>query len=118
MSKQTPPCVLIVEDDALLRTCTILHLKGDGLDVLEAEDAEQALERLRDHPEVTTVFSDINMPGRFDGLALVTKIAKLRPSVRLILTSGRAKPAGMPEGVRFLAKPYRSDFLTDLIRAA
>jgi two-component system, response regulator PdtaR len=69
---------------------------------------------------VTTVFSDINMPGAFDGLSLINKIFRLRPDVQLILTSGRGLPpdAEMPVGARFLLKPYHTNQLTSLIRAA
>jgi DNA-binding NtrC family response regulator len=66
------------------------------------------------------VFTDINMPGRFDGLCLAQTIARIRPDIRLILTSGRAPPPRgvMPEGARFLPKPYSYASLTALIDQA
>jgi CheY-like chemotaxis protein len=112
--------VLVVEDEALVRDCTVAQLEDAGFCVIEAADAEEAMREFEDHALVTTVFSDINMPGAFDGLSLVHKIFRLRPDVQLILTSGRGLPidAEMPVGARFLLKPYHADQLTSLIRAA
>jgi CheY-like chemotaxis protein len=117
---RTRPFVLVVEDEALVRDCTVAQLEDAGFSVIEAADAEEAMREFADHALVTTVFSDINMPGAFDGLSLVHKIFRLRPDVQLILTSGRGLPldADLPAGVRFLLKPYHANQLTSLIRAA
>ncbi len=112
--------VLVVEDEALVRECTVAHLEDAGFNVIEAADGEEALHEFEGHALVTTVFSDINMPGAFDGLSLAHKIFQLRPEVQLILTSGRGAPldADLPVGARFLLKPYNANQLTSLIRAA
>jgi two-component system, response regulator PdtaR len=112
--------VLVVEDEALVRDCTVAQLEDAGFSVIEAGGAEEAMREFEDHAQVTTVFSDINMPGAFDGLSLINRIFRLRPDVRLILTSGRGLPfdADMPLGARFLLKPYHANQLTALIRAA
>jgi two-component system, response regulator PdtaR len=117
---RTRPFVLVVEDEALVRDCTVAQLQDAGFTVIEAACGEQAMRAFEDHALVTTVFSDINMPGAFDGLSLVNKIFRLRPDVQLILTSGRGLPldAMMPAGARFLLKPYKANQLTALIRAA
>ncbi len=114
------PFVLVVEDEALVRDCTVAQLEDAGFSVIEAAGGEEAMREFEDHALVTTVFSDINMPGAFDGLSLINKIFRLRPDVQLILTSGRGLPldAEMPLGARFLLKPYNSYQLTALIRAA
>jgi CheY-like chemotaxis protein len=112
--------VLVVEDEALVRDCTVAQLEDAGFSVIEAAGAEEAMREFQDHALVTTVFSDINMPGAFDGLSLIKKIFQMRPDVQLILTSGRGLPldAEMPAGARFLLKPYHASQLTSLIRAA
>ena len=91
-----------------------------GCSVIEAADGEEALRVFEAHSDVTTVFTDINMPGPFNGLSLAHKIFQMRPQVQLILTSGRGSPseAEMPVGGHFLPKPYDCDQLTALIRAA
>jgi CheY-like chemotaxis protein len=119
-SSRIRPFVLVVEDEALVRNCTVAQLEDAGFAVIEAADAEEGLREFEDHALVTTVFSDINMPGAFDGLSLMHKIFRLRPKVQLILTSGRGFPpnAEMPAGARFLMKPYNANQLTALIKAA
>jgi two-component system, response regulator PdtaR len=117
---RTSTLILIVEDEALVRVCTAALLLDAGCAVIEAADAEEALRAFEAHDQVTTVFTDINMPGAFSGLSLAHKIFRLRPQVQLILTSGRASPpeSEMPAGGHFLPKPYDYDQLTSLIRAA
>jgi CheY-like chemotaxis protein len=112
--------ILVVEDEPLVRICTAALLVDAGCDVIEAADAEEALRVFIAHVDVTTVFTDINMPGAFNGLALAHKIFRLRPQVQLILTSGRSPPlqADMPNGGHFLPKPYGGQQLTELILAA
>jgi CheY-like chemotaxis protein len=97
-----------------------MQLEDAGFGVIEAADAAEALQEFTQDDRVTTVFTDINMPGEFDGLSLAHQIFLLRPRVRLILTSGRGQPhiSQMPEGVRFLHKPYDCLSLTVLINAA
>jgi CheY-like chemotaxis protein len=112
--------ILVVEDEALVRACTAALLEEAGCSVIEAADGEEALRAFEANAQVTTVFTDINMPGSFNGLALAHKIFRLRPQVQLILTSGRGalSEAEMPTGGHFLPKPYDCGQLTALIRAA
>jgi CheY-like chemotaxis protein len=114
------PVILVVEDEMLVRACIVEQLADAGYDVIEAADAEEALREFAQDDRVTTVFTDINMPGRFDGLSLAHKISTMRPQVQLILTSGRDQPPqnAMPRGVQFLPKPYHWRALTGLIKAA
>ena len=117
---QNKPVVLVVEDEALLRDCVVDQLQDAGFGVIAAANAEQGLQAFDEHGEVTTVFTDMSMPGRFDGLSLMRQVHARRPSVQLILTSGRSAPhrADMPAGVRFLPKPYDCRALKALIRVA
>jgi two-component system, response regulator PdtaR len=114
------PVVLVVEDESLVRICVAMQLQDAGCDVIEAEDATEAFREFEAHGDITTVFTDINMPGPFDGLSLVHKVFQLRSSVQLILTSGRGSPLGheMPAGAHFLPKPYDCTSLATLIIAA
>ena len=96
------------------------ELEDAGFDVIEAADGDDALQQFEDHALVTTLFADINMPGSLDGLSLAHRVFDLRPSVQLILTSGRGAPhqSEMPTGSQFLAKPYDCNRLARLIRTA
>ncbi|HZC17290.1 MAG TPA: response regulator [Caulobacteraceae bacterium] len=120
MSVRRQTLILVVEDEALVRQCAVAQLEDAGFAVIEAADAEEALRSFKDHAAVTTVFTDINMPGEFDGLSLAHQISQLRPGVQLILTSGRGAPLEreLPVGGKFLLKPYDCNHLTALIKAA
>ena len=114
------PVILIVEDEALVRLSAIGMLEDAGFRMIEAANGDEALELLEADSDVQLLFTDINMPGSFNGLAMAHKIFQLRPQVQLILTSGRGalSEAEMPAGGHFLPKPYDCNQLTALIRAA
>lgn len=111
--------VLVVDDECLVRMVASDALIEAGFLVREACCASDALSELAGHPEITVLFSDINMPGAFDGLELARQVHVLRPDVQLILTSGRVRPTTreMPDGA-FLAKPYSAPDISALIHAA
>lgn len=102
------PVVLIVEDEFLLRMDAADMIAGAGFDVVEAANADQAIEILESRRDVTVVFTDIQMPGSMDGLKLARAIRGRWPPIKIIATSGRAflGETDLPEGGRFLPKPY------------
>jgi CheY-like chemotaxis protein len=110
--------ILVVEDEALVRMLAVDALAETGLQLYEAGDADEALAVLKEHPDVALVFTDINMPGKLDGISLVQRIHKLWPKVELIVTSGRERllDRQLPDHGSFLAKPYRVSQLIDLVR--
>lgn len=114
--KQT---VLVVDDEPLIRMYAVDVLEDEGIRTLEAGDATQALAMLEAHPEITVLFTDINMPGPLDGLELARRVHERRADVQLILTSGKVRPrqADLPNDGHFLEKPYEAAALTGLIRA-
>ncbi|WP_375713859.1 hypothetical protein [Methylorubrum extorquens] len=63
------------------------------------------------------VFTDIDMPGSMDGLALAERVAERWPHIRLVVTSGRRgfRDRDMPDDGRFLIKPYLSSELVQTI---
>ena len=88
-----------------------------GAVVLEADNADEALRILKLRDDIQLVFSDVNMPGTMDGLALLECVHELRPLVELILTSGRGQYAlsKLPDDGTFLPKPYNAFKLVDLV---
>ena len=119
ISPPTPLSVLVAEDDSLILAVVVLELEAAGFAVISACDAQDALQKFEDHPEIIVVFSDIRMPGPLDGLSLANVVSRLRPDVRLILTSGGTGPLirKMPAGARFLPKPYDFTSLAAMIGA-
>jgi two-component system, response regulator PdtaR len=100
--------ILLTEDEPVIRLGTSAMLEDAGYRVLEAGDASEALVLLSQHPEISLVLTDVQMPGAIDGLALVCIIQADYPKIRSIVTSGRS---GSPEArqcgaAKFLPKPY------------
>ena len=110
------PVVLIVEDEPVLREMSVLALQVAGYPVLEAETADAALDILVSGQIVGLLFTDIQMPGQINGLELARIVDIQWPAVKLIVTSGSivVGPADMPEGGRFLPKPYTISNVTEL----
>jgi two-component system, response regulator PdtaR len=108
------PVVLIVENDVLLRLVTASNLRDAGFEVIEAANAAEALRVLARVP-VDVLFSDIDMPGNIDGLALAHRS---QADTRNILTSGAAKaPGDVEEYASFLSKPYAEKDVERLLRS-
>ena len=63
------------------------------------------------------LFTDVNMPGGIDGVALTRLVHQRWPNVRLIVTSGRddISDEQLPDDGRFIAKPYRMSAMTELV---
>ena len=103
-----PRCaVLIVEDEALIRLSGADVLAEAGFEVLEADNAGEALRILEGTPNVRVVFSDVDMPGSLDGLGLARCICQRWPGIGIVLTSGhRIRAEAIPREGRFLPKPY------------
>jgi DNA-binding response OmpR family regulator len=78
------------------------HLRDADFVVIEAVDAQEAVELLGANTSVALVFSDINMPGPADGNDLAAWIARRHPDIKVLLTSGIAREGGTP----FIGKPY------------
>jgi two-component system, response regulator PdtaR len=114
----TPVTVLIVDDDELVRELGAELLCGAGFRVLEAGNGEEALSLLERDPNVRVLFTDINMPGPLDGIALASIAAVQWPHLSIIIGSGNALPlsAGLPRGITFIRKPCDSERLIRIIR--
>lgn len=109
--------VLVVDDEPLIRINAADMLTDAGWTAIEAADAAEALLKLDSHPEITVLFTDINMPGEMDGLDLARRVHQLRPDVHLIVTSGkmRLRRDELPGAGEFLGKPYRERQFIQLV---
>ena len=63
--------------------------------------------------DVDLLFTDIQMPGKLDGMDLARQVHARWPNVLLVITSGQKKPPDeeIPDHGRFVAKPYRAEEL-------
>jgi CheY-like chemotaxis protein len=111
------PVVLIVEDETLIRMNAVEMIEAEGFEVIEATGADDAIAVLEQRSDVHLIFTDIDMPGSMDGLRLAHFVKGRWPPIKIIATSGHAKIAesDLPEGSRFLAKPYAAVTITRAI---
>jgi CheY-like chemotaxis protein len=106
--KNQSVAILVVEDEHLIRMDTASFLEAAGFTVYEADNAAEAIHSLELHDEIRLIFTDINMPGSMDGLALAHYVRGRWPPVKIIVTSGYVKLRGndLPVGALFVGKPY------------
>jgi CheY-like chemotaxis protein len=83
------PVVLIVEDEFLLRMDTVDMIAAGGFEVVEAGNADEAIEILEARRDITVVFTDIQMPGSMDGLKLARVVRGRWPPIKIVATSGQ-----------------------------
>ena len=103
--------VLVVEDDADVRTLATILLKDFGYEVLEAEGAAAALEILAGTTRINLLLTDMVLPGRVTGTILAAEARKLRPGLKVLFMSGyteKAAAGGGPLGPTdiLLQKPF------------
>ena len=112
--------ILLIEDEPIIRLGTSAMLEDAGYQVLEACDASEALVILAHHPEISVVLTDVQMPGRMDGLALVSVISANYPAVKSIVTSARSdlSEARKCGASSFLSKPYTAYTIQAAVRGA
>jgi CheY-like chemotaxis protein len=111
--------VLVAEDEELVRLVIVEALEDAGFEVMQVEHAEAALGVLQIHAaRIHVLFTDIQMPGAMDGLALARHTAKNWPKIALLLTSALPRPhqSTLPEKSQFVAKPYQHHHLICHIR--
>jgi len=113
--------VLIVDDDAPVRTVMRAALERRGYRVLEASNASEALEIIGTHvAPIHLLISDIVMP-KVSGRQLADKVVALRPTVKVLYVSGYtrntvAHNGVLDEGIAFLSKPITPEALARKVR--
>jgi CheY-like chemotaxis protein len=111
MTAEREQRVLVVDDEPMIRMIAADELESAGFSVLEAATADEALEILQSRRDVGVLFTDVNMPGQLDGLALAELVHDRWPEIKLVVASGRPLQRGVPDASTFLTKPYTGDQL-------
>jgi DNA-binding response OmpR family regulator len=80
--------ILLVEDEAELRSLFATLLQMERFTVFEADDGDSGLELLEEHrDEIDLVITDLNLP-RLGGVELIGRVRSVKPTVKVIGTSG------------------------------
>jgi len=106
-SPDSPPVVLVVEDEMVLRMRAVDIVEDAGFVPIEAVSADQAMEILESRDDISLLFTDIQMPGSMDGLKLAHAAHTRWPHIKIVLVSGQiaVTDADKPTDSRFFPKP-------------
>jgi DNA-binding response OmpR family regulator len=104
--------ILVIEDDARLRTALGQLLEGEGFEVMEAEEGEDGLSQFRARP-ADLVVTDLIMPGK-EGMETILELRREYPDLKIIAISGGGRvraaeylPVAAAAGAdKTLAKPF------------
>ncbi len=113
--------ILVVEDDEDVRSYAVGSLRELGYAVLEAADAGSAVGILERGSRVDLLFTDLGLPGGFDGRALADHARGLREPPRILITTAYAGSSlihdgRLDSGVELLNKPFSFAALATRIR--
>ena len=116
--------VLVVEDEPTVRALAESIIEALDYMILSAANAREAIALLEQDEPIDILFTDINLPDgpdAIDGLELARKAVELRPSLRVIYTTGHGQTDGMTalfvDDAIFLPKPYTVKRLTEAVLA-
>ncbi len=113
--------VLILEDEVSIRSFVVINLRRAGYDVLEAGTGEDALELLRQYPDIGVAIFDINLPG-MDGFEVCRTVRATNKSIGIIMLTARTqemdKVTGLMTGADdYVTKPFSPAELTARVDA-
>ena len=101
--------VLVVEDDELIRLILSESLADEGYDVAGAGSGDEAIDLIDGPNAFDVVITDIQMPGRSNGIVVGRHVHEVRPATPVIYVTGRPESlTGVDLGPRdaFVRKPY------------
>jgi signal transduction histidine kinase/CHASE3 domain sensor protein/ActR/RegA family two-component response regulator len=115
--------IFVVEDDALVRNFVTVQLQSLGYKTVAAADSRAALQLIAAGQGFDLLFTDVVIPGGMSGRELAEAVAKQRPGLKVLYTSGYTDTAivhhgKLDDGVMLLTKPYRRNQLAAMIRKA
>ena len=113
--------VLVLEDEANIRSFVVINLKRAGYETIEAGTGEEALEELKRNPDIKVALLDIMLPG-IDGFEVCRRIRASNSQIGIIMLTARTqemdKVTGLMTGADdYVTKPFSPAELTARIDA-
>lgn len=114
--------VLVMEDEANIRSFVVINLKRAGYDTIEAGNGEEALEQIKKNPDIKVALLDIMMPGDMDGFEVCRRIRAGNSQIGIIMLTARTqemdKVTGLMTGADdYVTKPFSPAELTARVDA-
>ena len=113
--------ILVLEDEANIRSFVVINLKRAGYETIEADCGEQALEQLKRHPDIKVALLDIMLPD-IDGFEVCRRIRASNNKIGIIMLTARTqemdKVTGLMTGADdYVTKPFSPAELTARVDA-
>ena len=113
--------VLVLEDEENIRSFVVINLKRAGYDAVEASTGEEALEKLKQTPDIKVALLDIMLPD-IDGFEVCRRIRATDNKIGIIMLTARTqemdKVTGLMTGADdYMTKPFSTAELTARIDA-
>jgi two-component system, cell cycle sensor histidine kinase and response regulator CckA len=114
--------ILVVEDEAALKTLIVATLHEYGYEVIEADNGQEAIQYVVNSGKaIDLVISDVIMP-RMGGKALAYEIKRIAPYMKILFMSGYTDETIITNGVlensdAFLQKPFTMRSLIMKVRS-
>ena len=115
--------ILVVEDDEQVREHTSRLLRELGYRVIEVADGAAALAALdsEETDDLRLLFTDVGLPGGWNGRQLAEEVTRLRPGTKVLFTTGYARNAiihqgRLDPGLQLIVKPFTFAALAAKIR--
>ena len=111
--------VLVAEDDSLIRGIFVEIVKGEGFNVVEADDGQRALELVTSH-KVDMIISDMKMP-LMSGFDLLVAVKKAHPEIPVTVITGfnseyREEEALAAGADSYITKPFKVADIAQALR--
>lgn len=110
--------VLLVEDETLIRMILAEALADEGFEVLEAASGDEAA-RVAEGAGFDLLLTDVQMPGRLDGVALARHLLQSRPDLPVVYVTGRPESLDRVERrgrAAYIRKPYSPSEVIAVVR--
>ena len=113
--------VMVLEDEASIRSFIVINLRRAGYEVVEAETGEEALDKLHANPDTLVALLDVMLPG-IDGFEVCRRIRATNPRIGIIMLTARSqemdKVTGLMNGADdYVTKPFSPAELTARVDA-
>ena len=114
--------VLVLEDEANIRSFVVINLKRAGYEAIEAGTGEEALAQLRRNPDIKVALLDIMLPDDMDGFEVCRRIRASNSKIGIIMLTARTqemdKVTGLMTGADdYVTKPFSPAELTARVDA-
>jgi DNA-binding NtrC family response regulator len=112
-----PATILIVEDDLILRDLLAEVIADMGAVVHTACTADEGIDAVMAHAELSLLITDVVTPGKTSGWDLAAWAREHRPELPVIVTSGFSarQSTDLPANATFLAKPWSLSEICTLV---